>query len=116
MAREHYICLACGRDFDLPARDRSYFAHAFGVAGDVADVCPHCGSGDFSAAEPCGGPGCDRLRAVGEVLCPACRRALRRRMLAFFAGLSPVELEQTERWLEGSCPTALLQEGEARDR
>lgn len=116
MARAHYICRACGWGFDAPARDRGFFAHAFGVAPDTADVCPHCGSGDFAVARLCGNPGCHGLRSAADMLCPDCRRALRRRLAEVLTGLSPAELEQAECWLEGSCLAALLGErGEALD-
>ena len=108
IARVLYICRACGHGFDVPARDSCFFAHAFGVAADAADVCPQCGSGDFAAARPCGNPGCHGLRSAADMLCPACRGALRRRLSAVLLGLSPAELEQAECWLEGSCLMALL--------
>ena len=113
MAKELYICRACGWGFETPSVDRCFFAHAFGTARDTAVVCPRCGSGDFTMADPCGNPGCPGLRFAPEPLCPDCRMALRRRLLGFLAELSPAELEQADSWLEGTCPTALLR-GEGR--
>ena len=110
MARALYLCRTCGYGFDAPARDRGFFAHAFGVAPDVADVCPRCGRGDFAAARPCGNPGCHGLRSAADMLCPDCRRGLRRRLTALLTGFSPAELEQAEYWLEGSSLAALLRE------
>ena len=110
MARELYVCRGCGRGFERPAMDHCLFPHAFGWGRDSAAVCPHCGSGDFTVAADCGNPGCAGLRFAQEPLCPGCRLTLRRRLCGFLTALSPAELEQTDRWLEGTCPTALLGE------
>lgn len=94
-----YICDNCATPFDEPLR-RHYVEHL----GDFShryteELCPVCGFDSFSEAEEC--PRCGGVKRTNEIICPACRKALKRRFTAFADFLTAEEEAQLDDWLDG---------------
>ena len=98
-----YICKNCGCHFCLPAEAPDGFDHAFGYHLRMKNVCPNCGDEAYEAAKLCENPYCDLAYiTTDEIMCDSCKRDLYKHLCEFLDTLTPADINQLDRWLDGS--------------
>lgn len=95
-----YQCEICSTCFDAPIIRHEANTDGENVWQMPYRCCPICGTVEyFHKVDLCE---CVGLKSPGELLCPKCRKALKKKVLRFFDSLDEQEREVFDDWMDGA--------------